>query len=125
MEDYQRLSALFQFYLDLVLKAFTFAIGAAGAVSAFVLEKDVKDKHVASFGLLLPSLLCIGMGVAFLRAVRSARELNHALQSLRTELDRRLAPHGNNLVVTLLWFGLLLVLSGISLGGLFVYLLCE
>jgi hypothetical protein len=48
LEDYQRLSALFQFYLELVLKAFTFALGIAGGVSAFVLGKDVPDRRLAA-----------------------------------------------------------------------------
>jgi hypothetical protein len=125
LEDYQRLSALFQFYLELVLRAFTFALGIAGAVSAFVLGKDVADKHLASFGLLLPSLLCTGMGIAFLYALPSARELNEALQGLRKDLERRLAPHATNLVATLFWFGVLLILSGVFLGLLFFHIYHE
>jgi hypothetical protein len=78
LKDYQCLSALFQFYLELVFKAFTFALGIAGGVSAFVLGKDVPDRRLAAFGLLLPAVLCIGMGFAFLRAVHSSRELNSA-----------------------------------------------
>jgi hypothetical protein len=50
MEDFQLLSALFQFYLDLVLKAFIFALGIAGGVSAFVLGKDVSDERLAACG---------------------------------------------------------------------------
>src|SRR5260221_2911378 len=119
LEDYQRLSALFQFYLELVLKAFTFSLGFAGGVSAFVLGKDVSDRHLASFGLLLPSVLCIGMGVAFLRAAPSTLELNQALQSLRKSLNRSLAPHATNLTATLFGFGVLLIACGIFLGWLF------
>ena len=78
LEDYQCLSALFQFYLELVFKAFTFALGIAGGVSAFVLGKDVPDRRLAAFGFLLPAVLCIGMGFTFLRAVHSSRELNSA-----------------------------------------------
>lgn len=120
LEDYQRLSALFQFYLELVLKAFTFAIGIAGAVSAFVLGNDVADRTLAKYGLLLPALLCIGMGAAFLRSIRSARELDAALQNLRDDLGRVLAPHAENLVAGLKGFGLLLIVSGLVLFGLFV-----
>jgi hypothetical protein len=119
LEDYQRLSALFQFYLELTLKAFTFVLGIAGGVSAFVLGKEVSDRHLAAFGLLLPSALCIGMGVAFLRAVPSTRELNEALQTLKKSLNRSLAPHATNLTATLFWFGLLLIICGIFLAWLF------
>jgi hypothetical protein len=119
LEDYQRLSALFQFYLELTFKAFTFVLGIAGGVSAFVLGKEVSDRHLAAFGLLLPSALCIGMGVAFLRAVPSTRELNEALQTLKKSLNRSLAPHATNLTATLFWFGLLLVICGIFLAWLF------
>jgi 4-amino-4-deoxy-L-arabinose transferase-like glycosyltransferase len=119
LEDYQRLSALFKFYLELVLKAFTFALGIAGGVSAFVLGKNVSDIHIASFGLLFPAVLCIGMGVAFWRAAPSSRELNNALQSLKTSLKRSLAPHASNLTATLYSFGVLLFLCGAFLVVLF------
>lgn len=120
LEEYQRLSALFQFYLELAFKAFTFALGMAGAVSAFVLKRENADPHIASFGLLLPSLLCFGMGLAFIRSVPSAKELNQALQELKTGLNCRLAPHATNLVNLLFWFGSLLVVSSLFLLLLFI-----
>jgi hypothetical protein len=118
LEDYQRLSALFQFYLELVLKAFTFALGIAGGVAAFLLGKDVHDRPLAAYGLLLPAVLCIGMGAAFLRAVHSSLELNEALQTLKNELHRSLAPHATNLTAALKGFGILLIICGIILVGL-------
>jgi hypothetical protein len=117
LEDYQRLSALFQFYLEHTLKVFTFVLGIADGVSAFVLGKEVSDRHPAALGLLLPSALCIGMGVAFLRAVPSTRELNEALQTLKKSLNRSLAPHATNLTATLFWFGCSsLYVASFSLG---------
>src|SRR6516164_8486650 len=97
LEDYQRLSLLFQFYLELVLKAFTFVLGIAGGVCAFVLGKSDSISHVASIGLILPAVLCTGMGIAFIRGAPSSIELNEALQSLRKFLKRSLAPHALNL----------------------------
>jgi hypothetical protein len=119
LEDYQRLSALFQFYLELVFKAFTFALGIAGGVGAFVLGTDVPDRRLAAFGLLLPAVLCIGMGFAFLRAVRSSLELNSALQTLKNSLRLSLAPHATNLTAALKGFGMLLLICGIFLAWLF------
>lgn len=121
--DYKHLSELFQFYLELVFKAFTFALGISGAVVAFVLGKDVGDRHAATFGILLPAVLCAGMGLAFLRAVPSSRELTAALNRLKVALSLELAPHGRNLTMGLMWFGILLVISGLSLFGFFIYAL--
>jgi hypothetical protein len=111
-EDYQRLSALFQFYLQLVLQAFTFALGIAGGVSAFVLGWEVHSRRVVSYGLFLPAALCIGMGASFLLAVRSSHKLNDALQTLKSSLRRALAPHATNLTAALRWLGILLVICG-------------
>ena len=119
LEDYQRLSKLFQFYLELTLKAFTFALGIAGGVTAFVLGKDVSDPRLAAFGLLLPAVLCSGMGLGFLWAVPSSFQLNKALQTLKKSLSRSLAPHTLNLTASLAGFGVLLILCGIFLAGLF------
>lgn len=123
-DDYEHLSELFRFYLDLVLKAFTFALGVSGAVVAFILGKDVQNLEIASFGLLLPSVLCIGMGVAFIRAIPSSRELTEALSSLKVSLGLQLAPHGKNLSVMLNWFGWILLSSGVFLFILFINLYC-
>ena len=118
-DDYKHLSDLFRFYLELVFKAFTYTLGISGAVVAFVLGKDGPDRHVAAFGILLPAVLCLGMGVAFLFGISSARELTVALQKLRADLDLKLAPHGRNLSVGLLGFGALLVVAGCCLLALF------
>jgi hypothetical protein len=119
---YQRLSALFQFYLELVFKAFTFALGIAGGVSAFVLGKDVSDERLAAFGLLLPALLCGGMGAPFVQAVPSSKELKGALQKLKLELELTLAPHASNLTAALRYLGYLLIACGFILLGLFGYI---
>jgi hypothetical protein len=39
LEEFQRLSLLFQFYLNLVLQVFIATLGVAGAVSTFAREK--------------------------------------------------------------------------------------
>jgi len=123
-DDYKHLSDLFQFYLELVFKAFTFTLGVSGAVVTFVLGKEVQDdRHTAAFGILLPAVLCIGMGIAFLRAIPSAHELTDALNRLKVALGLELAPHGRNLSTGLTWFGILLVVAGVFLCGLFIHIL--
>jgi Leucine-rich repeat (LRR) protein len=112
LEDYVRLSALFQFYLQLILQAFTFALGVAGGVSAFVLGWDVHNRRQVAWSLLLPAALCLGMGFSFIFSVRSSRNLNDALQTLKCSLRRKLAPHATNLSHSLLWLGMLLVVCG-------------
>jgi hypothetical protein len=119
LEDYQRLSLLFQFYLELVLKVFTFVLGITGGVCAFVLGKSSSISHVASIGLLLPAVLCTGMGIAFIRAAPSSAELSEALESLRKFLKRSIAPHTSNLTNSLYGFGGLLILCGLFLFVLF------
>lgn len=109
LEDYRRLSDLFQFYLQLVLSTFTFALGIAGGVCAFVLGKDVPNPRLASFGLLLPAALCTGLGYAFIKSRKSSEELHSALDRLKKQLNRELAPHAGNLTASLKWFGILLV----------------
>lgn len=119
LEEFKRLTDLFKFYLQLVINTFIFAVGISGGVCAFVLGKDNSHPRLAAFGLLLPVALCVGLGVAFLHARRSACELNEALQTLRRSLNRTLAPHATNLTASLKLFGYLLICCGC---GLFVLL---
>jgi len=121
LEEFKRLSDLFQFYLQLVLNTFIFALGIAGGVCAFVLGKDNPHPRLAAFGLLLPATLCIGLGVAFLRGMDSSFELNQALQALKRYLNRTLAPHAINLTKSLQWLGYLLIISGLGLLLLWGY----
>jgi hypothetical protein len=120
-KEFDRLTELFKFYLQLVLNTFIFALGISGGVCAFALGKD-NPHRVAAVGLLLPAALCIGLGFAFRHAMDSTCELDEALQTLKSSLKLKLAPHAKNLTAGLGLFGLLLIICGIGLIALSV---CE
>src|SRR5215471_19343046 len=80
LEEVQRLSELFKFYLELVLKIFVGTLGIAGAVTSFVLGKDVLDRTVSAVGLLLPALFCIGVGFGLLGATFTSFQIDSALR---------------------------------------------
>lgn len=84
LEEFQRLSLVFQFYLELVLKAFVGTLGIAGGVTTFTLRKDVLDPHTSALGILLPAALCFGMGLGFLIAT---------LSRLSGPIDRHIRPN--------------------------------
>jgi hypothetical protein len=70
-------------------------------VSAFILGKEVHNRRLLSYSLLLPAALCLGVGGSFLFGWRSSGKLNDALQTLKTSLRRTLAPHARNLTTAL------------------------
>jgi hypothetical protein len=71
---------------------------------------------------LMPAMLCLGIGIGFLFAVRSSREIGASLKELKEVLHLRVAPHGANLTFALRGLGLLLILSGVGLFFLCVML---
>jgi hypothetical protein len=112
LEELTRLSDLFKFYLELVLKVFVATLGIAGGVTTFVLTKQVLNPQTSAFGLLLPAALCLGMGLGLFVAMFSSFELAWALKELKKVLGLRVAPHGANLWLALSGFGILLFLCG-------------
>lgn len=118
-KEFERLTELFKFYMQLTLNTFTFAVGIAGAVCAFSLGKD-NPHRLAAVGLLLPAALCIGLGLAFWHARDSTRQLNEALQHLKESLELTLAPHAKNLTDGLGLFARLLIACGIGLTVFFI-----
>jgi hypothetical protein len=67
--------------------------------------------------LIPPTVLCLGLGIGFLRQRRAAIELRDRLVQLAVELKFGLAPHGDLLINGLSWLGILLVIDGFRLGA--------
>jgi hypothetical protein len=119
LEEFVRLSELFKFYLELVLKVFIATLGIAGGVTTFALKKgDVLDTKISSLGLFLPAALCLGVGIGFFVALRSSFQIGEALDELKVLLKLRVAPHSANLWLSPIGFGVLLTICGGGLLGL-------
>jgi hypothetical protein len=57
-------------------------------------------------------VLSLGVGIGFLFAVHSSREIGTPLKELKEVLHLRVASHGVNLTFALRGLGILLILSG-------------
>ncbi len=106
-DEFRVLIELYKFYLDIVLKSVTFVLGIVGAVLAYLL-KEAKT-HLSTYGLFVPSILCLGMGGAFLLSLKKAKELSVAIDDLYYKLDLVLKPHTEVLESSLFSFGILLI----------------
>jgi hypothetical protein len=120
LEEFQRLTELFKFYLELVLKVFVATLGIAGGVTTFALTKNALDPQNSARAVLLPAALCLGMGLGFLVALRSSFQVGRALEDLKKVLKLRVAPHGANLWIALAGFGVLLLSVAAGSFGLAV-----
>lgn len=124
-EEYKQLIDLFKFYLDLVIKTITATAAISGGIIAYVLKNDSCEKNFTCFGILLPVFICFGIGLGFLQAIPSTKDLTKALTNLKASLHLELAPHTHNLTKTLRWSGIILIISSFSSLGLFLYLLLK
>jgi hypothetical protein len=113
LAEYGELSELFRFYLGLVLETVTFTLGVAGGIVTYVLKERKSKEEV--FGLVIPAILCLGMGIGFLRALGYISELRNRLGVVATALGIGLAPHVSTLSGSVWFFGLVLTSVGIGL----------
>ena len=91
-EEFKQHSELFRFYLGLLLQTVTFALGATAGVVAYLVKEETGIVHSRrSLALIPPALLCLGLGIGFLRQRRAATELRNRLNELADELDFGLA----------------------------------
>jgi len=115
-EEFKQHSELFRFYLGLLLQTVTFALGATAGVVAYLVKEETGIVHSRrSLALIPPALLCLGLGIGFLRQRRAATELRNRLNELADELDFGLAPHGDVLINSLAGLGGLLAFVGTGL----------
>jgi hypothetical protein len=110
--EYSQLLELFRFYLGLVLETVTFTLGVTGGIVAYVLKERRSRNEVLA--LSIPGLLCLGMGVGFIRSYFHVVELQERLDTLAGTLGVGLTPHVSTLSGALLGFGGVLALIGVA-----------
>jgi hypothetical protein len=111
---------LYQFYLDIAVKAAIFLMAVTGAIASYVLANT--DKPVLSLALAFPALMNAGFAVLFFYSVAESRRLFE----LHAEASRELAVPEFNLGPLRSVCQLLSLICGaatVGLLGLAVYLL--
>ena len=114
--------ALYQFYLDIAVKAAIFLMAVSGAIASYVLANT--DKPVLSLALAFPALMNAGFAILFFYSTAESRRLFE----LHAEASRELAVPEFNLgplrAVCLL-FSLICSTATVGLLGLALYVLLD
>jgi hypothetical protein len=120
LEEFKTYSGLLEFHLGLVLQTVTLAMTVTSAVVAYLVKSDGTLKSRA-WALLLPALLCGGLGIGFVCQRGAAQELQDRLVELARELHFGLAPHAGILVNAVTWLGVMLIVTGLALVGAAIF----
>jgi hypothetical protein len=114
LEEFKTYTGLMQFYLNLVLQTFSVAMTVTAGIVAYVTKGDGSPGK-RGIALLLPAVLCGGLGLGFLFQTCAASELHDRVVDLAAKLGFGLAPHGQILVSALYGLGGLLLVTGLVL----------
>ena len=120
LEEYKQLTDLFKFYLGLAVTTLNYTFLITGGVTAYILTGTSRNPNVSAIGLLVPTFICLAIGLGFVRAIPSANELTQAMEVLKIRLNLVLPPHTENLTRTLQWAGVFLIVMSGSLFLLFI-----
>lgn len=111
--QYNLLSELYKFYLELILNSNLLLYGITGGIVAYTFSNT--DFPLIKWSLVLPLLFCMTYAFLSLRGVRQAKELQQEIKTIRAKLQIGLAPHVDVLVFTLFATGIMFVLVSIAL----------
>ncbi len=116
--QYNLLSGLYTFYLDLIIKANLFLYGITGGIVTIVFA----NSHVKGirWSLLLPFLFCVAFVLISFRGAKEAKEFRNEIFRIRDILNIRLAPHVDILVLTLLATGIIYIIVAIGIAVFFL-----
>lgn len=115
--QYNLLSELYKFYLELLINSSLLIYGITGGIVAYTFSNA--GTPVIKWSLILPLLFCMASGFLCLRGVRQAREVQQEIKAIRDKLQIGLAPHVDVLVYALLASGILFVLVSVGLFAVF------
>jgi hypothetical protein len=107
--EYDHHIKLYQYYLDIALKANMFFYGITGGILAFIYDDDGK---VLKFilALLLPVLMSFSFAVVFLYGAYKWREVTFTIRVLKRELGIKRAPDVQILSIAFLFFGCIFII---------------
>jgi hypothetical protein len=106
--QYNLLSELYKFYIEMLGKSILLIYGITGGIVAYTFSNA--NNPVIKWSLMLPLLFCMSFGFICLRGVRQARELQQEIKAIRDKLHIGLAPHIDILVYALFGAGIMYVL---------------
>jgi hypothetical protein len=107
--EYDHHIKLYQYYLDIALKANMFFYGITGGILAFIYDDEGKGLKFI-LALLLPALMSLSFAVVFLYGAHRGREVTFTIRLLKHELGIKRAPDIQILSLTFLFFGFIFVI---------------
>jgi len=112
--EYDHHIKLYQYHLDIALKANLFFYAITGGILAFIYDKE---GHGLKFilALLLPILMSFSFAVVFLYGAYRWREVTFTIRILKRELGIKRAPDVQILSITLLFFGSIFIVVLLAL----------
>lgn len=113
--QYNLLSDLYKFYLELLVNSNLLIYGITGGIVAYTFSNA--GIPIIKWSLVLPLFFCMSTALLCIRGVRQARELRQEMYLIRDTLHIGLAPHVDVLIYALFASGIMLVLAS---GALFV-----
>lgn len=119
-QEYSQLVDLYKFYLGLIVKANIFAFGITGAIITLLFRET--SSELAKYGLVVPFILCVVMGIIFWMSSEPARELEESISRLegKTRLNVERPLHAYLLRHATWIFTAVYFLMAIGLVGLFI-----
>lgn len=112
--EYDHHIKLYQYYLDIALKANMFFYGITGGILAFIYDDEGKGLKFI-LALLLPILMSFSFGVVFLYGAHRGREVTFTIRVLKRELRIKRAPDIQILSLTFLFFGFIFIVVFVAL----------
>lgn len=113
-KDYEMSVDLHKSYLDFAIKLNLFYYAITGAILSFHFSKE--SPTVSIFGLFLPILMSLALGVFFLYSAKLAKNLRASIKQRAEILGLHVYPEGIVLVALCYIFGTVMILNGVALG---------
>jgi hypothetical protein len=122
--QFEHLSGLYTYYLDLVVKGTGGYFLVVGGVLTLVLA-NVRNEPILVVALSVPILMSVLLAIAAWKATDKARELHHAISVVAAASRTQLQPHVEILVWLVRWSAPLLLIAAGLLAGLLGWLVAT
>lgn len=120
-KQYEQLSGLYTFYINIVVQYNAFSYAVLGAIVTLVVTNKSEANEIA-YLIFIPLLISLALsGIAFV-GIPKAQELEVAIIDLKNKLNTRLAPHVDMLIVAMRVSCYIHFFVSIALGILLVIL---
>ena len=119
-DEYSKIIDLHKFYLDIGTKTAAGSFTLIGAVVAFISQQDFPQARIP-FALAIPLVLAVGNAVAFLTAIRFARDFKRQVEEVQRALDASWRPHVELLIGMNIVIGVLFSVLTVGLGCIVIW----